>query len=65
LLTDADSARPRESAGGFVATAWGVDFRDYATLGRVRTPTRAEVYWELPARSLCLLAWARNRRPGG
>jgi hypothetical protein len=48
ITRSAVAARPRDSAGGFVATAWGGDFGDYATLGRVRMPTRVEVYWKLP-----------------
>ena len=30
-------------------TPWAGEFRDYAVLGGVRVPTRAEVYWDSPA----------------
>lgn len=42
------AARPREDGRRFVPTAWGGEFSDYRTLGAVRLPTRAEVYWDLP-----------------
>jgi hypothetical protein len=30
-----------------VLTPWGGEFGDYRTLGGMRIPTRARVYWEL------------------
>jgi hypothetical protein len=30
-----------------VPTPWGGEFGAYETLGGIRMPTRAEVYWEL------------------
>lgn len=41
-------ARPRDVDGGSAPTRWGGDLRDYRTLGAIRMPTRAEVYWDLP-----------------
>jgi hypothetical protein len=43
-------ARPRDVDGGSWPTRWGGDLRDYRTLGAIRMPTRAEVYWDLPER---------------
>jgi hypothetical protein len=42
------TARPRDVKGASVPTAWGGDFSDYRSLGGIRVPTYAEVYWELP-----------------
>jgi hypothetical protein len=40
--------RPRGVGGDSVETPWGGTFADYTTLGGIRVPTRAEVFWELP-----------------
>lgn len=40
--------RGRKVDGLWRATPWGGRFRDYAKLGGLRLPTRAEAYWELP-----------------
>ncbi len=40
-------ARPRLVNGGAVPTPWGGEFGAYETLGGIRMPTRAEVYWDL------------------
>lgn len=42
------AARPRAVDGLLAPTPWGGDFSDYETLGGMRMPTRAEVYWDLP-----------------
>jgi Family of unknown function (DUF6544) len=39
--------RPLELDGEWCPTPWGGEFHDYETIGGVRIPTRAEVYWEL------------------
>jgi hypothetical protein len=41
-------ARPRPKGKTIVQTAWGGFFHDYAVLGKVRVPLRADVRWELP-----------------
>jgi hypothetical protein len=41
-------ARPMAVDGRYVATPWGGNFSDYATLDGMRMPTRAEAYWDLP-----------------
>ncbi len=41
------SARPMDAGGSFIPTAWGGTLSDYATIGGIRIPTRAEAYWEL------------------
>jgi hypothetical protein len=40
--------RPRREGGRFVPRHWIGIYGDYAELGGVRLPTRAEVRWELP-----------------
>ena len=40
--------RPRIVGRHVVRTPWSGTFADYAVLGGVRIPTRAEVRWELP-----------------
>lgn len=40
--------RPRETGGETRETPWGGRFGEYAVVGGVRLPTRAEVSWELP-----------------
>jgi Family of unknown function (DUF6544) len=42
------AARPRAVGDGSIPTPWGGELSDYRTLGGVRLPTRAEVYWNLP-----------------
>jgi hypothetical protein len=44
----ASGLRGRKVDGEWRATPWGGRFRDYAELGGLRLPTRAEAYWELP-----------------
>ena len=41
-------ARPYLDGKTFVARPWAGRFADYANIGGVRLPTRAEVRWELP-----------------
>jgi hypothetical protein len=40
--------RPRSEGKKIVRTSWAGTFGDYAVVGRIRIPTRAEVRWELP-----------------
>jgi hypothetical protein len=42
-------SRPYPQRGTFVDLPWSGSFSDYAVLGGVRLPTRAQVRWELPA----------------
>jgi hypothetical protein len=48
IVGSAADARPRDVNGSAVPTPWRGEFSDYATLGGIRMPTRAEVYWDLP-----------------
>lgn len=40
-------ARPRDVGGALVPARWGGEVSDYWTLGGIRMPTRAAVYWDL------------------
>jgi hypothetical protein len=42
------SRRPRIEGEKIVARPWLGVFSDYAVIGGIRIPTRAEVHWELP-----------------
>jgi hypothetical protein len=43
-------ARPRAVDRASVPTRWAGELSDYRTLGGIRMPTRAVVYWDLPER---------------
>jgi hypothetical protein len=40
-------ARPMDAGSSFIPTPWGGTLSDYATLGGMRIPTRAEAYCDL------------------
>jgi hypothetical protein len=42
-------ARPHKEEGKFAPRPWGGVYGDYAVVGGIRIPTRAQVTWELPA----------------
>jgi hypothetical protein len=48
ISTVSTPARARLVTGTAVDTAWAGRVADYATIGGIRIPTRAEVGWELP-----------------
>lgn len=48
ISTVSTPARARLVAGTAVDTAWAGRVADFATVGGIRVPTRAEVGWELP-----------------
>lgn len=47
IIRTSSRMRMRKAAGTWVATPWGGEFHDYAALGGVWLPTRAEAYWEI------------------
>lgn len=48
VVRSSGDARPRMVGKTTVSTPWSGSFSEYAALGGVRIPTRAEVRWELP-----------------
>jgi hypothetical protein len=47
-IVRASAERPRLEGAGSVRCPWASVFQDYALVGGVRLPTRAEACWELP-----------------
>jgi Family of unknown function (DUF6544) len=48
LIRRAVANRPRIAGGKAIETRWGGEFGDYVSLGGIRVPGSAEVWWELP-----------------
>lgn len=47
IVTARTTARAMRSEGAWTTAPWGGSFRDYATVGGIRFPTRADAYWDL------------------